>query len=87
MHRIAALVTWNQATVSELALTNDNNTNGWTKANQDLQLSEWAHKEHFMGAVVDKKTGEAFKYRDLIKRPELREVWSESLANEIGWLT
>ena len=49
-------------------------------------MKERAFKDHFAGAVMDGKTGEKLEYRDLIKRPELRERWSTSLANELGRL-
>ena len=39
----------------------------------NLQLNEWAYKEHFAGAIIDDKIGEKLEYRDLIKRPELKE--------------
>ena len=33
-----------------------------------------------------KKTGKLLEYRDLISRPDLRETWIRSLANELGRL-
>ena len=39
-----------------------------------------------MGAIIDKDTGKKLEYRDLVKRPELREQWMKSLANELGRL-
>ena len=39
-----------------------------------------------MGAILDEKTGQQLEYRDLVKRPELRERWHRSLANELGRL-
>ena len=49
-------------------------------------MNEWAFSEFFAGAIIDKETGKALEYRDLIKRPELRETWEKSLSNEIGRL-
>ena len=40
-----------------------------------------------MGAILDKKTGDKLEYRDLIKRPKLRERWMRFLANELGRLS
>ena len=36
--------------------------------------------------MVDEKTGKLLEYRDLIRRPELKETWTRSLANELGRL-
>ena len=55
-------------------------------ANQHLQLYEWAYKEYFAWAIIDDKTGQSLEYRDLIKRPELRDTWFKSLANQLGRL-
>ena len=49
-------------------------------------MKEWAFQEHFADAIIDDKTGKNLEYRDLIKRPELRERWYKSLANELGRL-
>ena len=52
----------------------------------DLQLNEWAYKQHFAGAVIDEETGESLEYRDLMKLPKYKNIWSTSLANEFGRL-
>ena len=38
------------------------------------------------GAVMDKESGELFKYLHLMSRPKYKEVWGISLGNEIGRL-
>ena len=43
-------------------------------------------QEYFAGAIIDDKTGESLEYSDLIKRPELRNMWFASLANGLGRL-
>ena len=50
------------------------------------KLDEWAYTEYFAGAITDDKTGQSLEYRDLIKRPELRDTWFKSLANELEGL-
>ena len=62
-------------------------TRGYASANLSLQLGEWAYDTYFVGAILDEKTGDTLEYRDLIKRPELRECWMRSLANELGRLS
>ena len=57
-------------------------TRGWSGANLDLQLNEWAYEAHFAGAVIDEETGESLEYRDLMKLPKYKDMWSTSLANE-----
>ena len=52
----------------------------------NLQLNEWAYQYCFTGAVIDEDTGKALEYRDLIKKDKYRDIWSTSLANEIGRL-
>ena len=60
---------------------------GMAGANLSLQLHEWAYEDLFTGAVLDHNTGAQLEYRDLIKNPELREQWIQSLANKLGWLS
>ena len=74
------------ATIPNLAISEGKLTRGWIKANQNLQFDEWALQDCFAGAIIDKATGESLEYRELIKRPETRETWFKSLANEIGCL-
>ena len=52
----------------------------------NLQQNEWAYKEHFEGAVIDEDTGEALEYRDLTEKEKYRDIWSTSLANQLGRL-
>ena len=49
----------------------------------NLQLDEWAYQENFSGAGIDKDTGEALEYQDLMKKDKYRDIWSNSLANEL----
>jgi len=46
------------------------------------------HNEHFLVAypIVHPKTGAALEYRHLIKDTNLRDVWINSFANELGRL-
>ena len=74
------------ATIPRLQIKKDVSTRGYAAANQHLQLDEWAYKDYFAGAVIDGKTGESLEYRDLIKRPDLRDKWFTSLANKLGQL-
>jgi hypothetical protein len=41
---------------------------------------------HFIGAVIDDKTGNMLKYRHLVKNENTRALWVTSFANKIGWL-
>ena len=74
------------AEVPGLVLGATQRTSGYAAANRHLQMKEWAFEEYFAGAITCKETGAALEYRDLIKRPELREAWETSLANELGRL-
>eukprot|EP00957_Ditylum_brightwellii_P102392 7805245-Ditylum_brightwellii.AAC.1 len=42
--------------------------------------------EYMENAIVDKETGRALEYRDLIKDPKYREDWKHSFSNELGQL-
>ncbi len=41
---------------------------------------------HFIGAVIDDKTGNMLEYRPLVKNKNTRALWETSFANKIGWL-
>ncbi len=41
---------------------------------------------HFIGAVIDDKTGNMLEYRHLVKNKSTRALWETSFANKIGWL-
>ena len=86
LHLIAALTANEKAEMPYLSIKNKQLVSGWDSANLDLQMKEWVFKDHITGAVVDNKTGKKLEYRDLIKRPELKERWSTSLTNELGRL-
>ena len=62
------------AIIPNLAISKGKLTRGWTKANQRLELDEWAFQDYFAGAIIDKTTGESLEYRELIKLPETRET-------------
>jgi hypothetical protein len=40
----------------------------------------------FAGAVMDEETGDMLEYRQLIKRPKYRDMWSKAFGKEIGRL-
>ena len=40
-----------------------------------------------VSAVIDDETGDSMEYRQLIKHPKYKEIWSKSYANELGRLT
>jgi hypothetical protein len=44
-------------------------------------------RDHIAFAVIDKTTGKAFEYKDLIHSTEHKELWTTSYANELGRLT
>ena len=62
LYRIAALVAKETATIPNLVISKGKLTRGWTKSNQDLQLDEWAFRDYFAGAIIDKATGESLEY-------------------------
>ena len=84
LHRIYDLAENETATLPPLAVDQRKLTRGYHAANLSMQLDEWAYKYYFAGAIIDQDIG---KNRDLIKRPELREQWLKSLANELGRLS
>ena len=84
--RLASLVATESSFVPNLSIRENRLRRGWADANQHLQMSEWAYKEYFAGAIIDENTGEALEYRDLIKRPELKQIWFRAFANELGRL-
>ena len=74
------------AEVPRLQIKPNGPSKGYAAANQHLQLDEWAYREYCSGAIIDDKTGQRLEYRDLIKRPKLRDTWFKSLVNELGRL-
>lgn len=82
-----ALVAKETAAVPPLAVEQRKLTRGYASANLSLQLDEWAYDTYFVGATLGENTIDKLEYRDLIKRPELRERWMRSLANELGRLS
>ena len=86
LHRIAALAAKETALPPGLLMRNSKYSSGYGNANKNLQMEEWAYKEYFAAAIINASTGEPMKYRDLMKKPDLRELWQRSLANELGRL-
>jgi hypothetical protein len=41
---------------------------------------------HFIGAVIDNKTGNMLEYHHLVKNKSTHALWETSFANKIGWL-
>ena len=88
------LVAATKAEIPRLVITQHKLTRGYGAANLELQLREWGYEDHsdwaeannFAGAIICPKTGKTLEYRDLIKVPELREMWMASLTNELGRL-
>ena len=68
----------------DLKLNDHKLARGYGAANQAIQLCELS--KYFVAAVIDPETGESLEYRDLLKRPELKEQWQTSFANEVGRL-
>ena len=87
LNRVVALAAKETAVVPPLSVEQRKLTRGYVSANLSLQLDDWAYDAYFVGAILDEKTGDKLEYRDLIKRPELRERWMRSLANELGRLS
>lgn len=50
---------------------------------QHFHLPEYHTTMHYSNAVIDKETGKALKYHDLIKHPKYKAIWTKSAANEI----
>ena len=82
LHRFAFLAAKEQAAIPDLTLKSKKLARGWSGANLDLQLNKWAYEDHFAGAVIDKETGDSLEYRDLMKLPKYKAIWSISLANK-----
>ena len=87
LHRIVALAAKETAVVPPLAVEQRKLTRDYAGANLSLQLDKWAYDTCFVGSILDDNTGDKLEYRDLIKRPKLRERWMRSLANELGRLS
>ena len=87
LNRIVSLVAKETAVVPPLSVEQHKLIRDYASANLILQLDEWAYNTWFVGVILDEKTGDKLEYRDLIKRPELRERWMRSLANKLGRLS
>jgi len=88
MSRIVNLVAEEESEVPDVVVnTRRKTSHGLAAANQHLQMKEWAFDYYFAGAIIDEETGKAMEYRDLIKSEKTREIWTKSLANELGRLT
>ena len=73
LERIAVLAATETATISNILCKDSNFTRGWSNANNNLQMENWAFEQYFVGAIINEETGEAMEYRDLIKHPKLRK--------------
>ncbi len=53
-----------------------------------LELTEHAHatQQAFIGAIIDKSTGQTLEYRHLTKMTKYKAIWNTSFANELGRL-
>jgi hypothetical protein len=58
---------------------------GYAFAVHQLALSKLA-ANHFIGAIIDKDTGNVLDYCHLVKNPATETVWKTSFANKIGCL-
>ena len=87
LNRIVSLVAKETAVVPPLSVEQQKLIRDYASANLILQLDEWAYNTWFVGVILNEKTGGNLEYRDLIKRPELRERWMSSLANKLGRLS
>ena len=56
LHHIAALAANKKVEMPDLSIKNKKLARGWASTNLDLQMKELAFKDHFTGAVVEKKT-------------------------------
>jgi len=43
--------------------------------------------KYSVNAVIDEKSGKSMEYRHLIHNPKYKQVWSDSMSNELGRLT
>ena len=75
MERIVNLVAEETSTIPDVVVhPKRKTTHGLAAANQHLQMKEWAFDYYFAGAIIDKETGKAMKYRDLVKSEKTRET-------------
>ena len=89
-----ALAAAETADIPDLATQQSKLTRGYGAANLELQLREWGNESlskwdeanNFAGAIVCPTTGKTLEYRDLIKVPELKQLWLRSFAYELGRL-
>ena len=74
LHRIAALAAKETALPPGILMQNAKYLRGYAAANKNLQIDQWAYKEHFAAAIIDEATGEAMEYRHLMEKPDLRAL-------------
>ena len=87
LQRIVTLVTQKTAKAQALVVDTWQLMMGFHCFNFNLQLDKWVHNFYFTGTIIDEITGEQMEYRDLTKRPGLRDTWYKSLANQVDCLT
>ena len=54
---------------------------GWTQ-----KITRFENEVHQALTVMDEETGKILNYKQLMKNPKYKKVWSVSAANEIGRL-
>ena len=86
LHQINNLMATDPTTMPDLTINPEKTTSMYGAANHHLQMNELAFQEYFAGAITCKETGQPLEYRDLIKRPEVKEIWEKALSNELGRL-
>jgi hypothetical protein len=62
---------------------------GYAQAAQALAVWTYilcAISSCFIGAIIDKDTGDTLEYCQLIKIPKYQDIWTQSFANELGRL-
>ena len=65
---IINLMATDQTTIPDLAVNVKRKlTRGWGHAKKCLQVTEWAHEDLFVGAIINNATGESLEYCELIK--------------------
>ena len=50
------------------------------------RFARMENKVHQVLAGMEKETGKLLNYRQLMRHPKYKKVWSTSAANEFGWL-
>ena len=60
---IINMMATDQTNIPDLAVNVDRKlTRGWGQANKCIQVTEWAHTDLFVGAIIDDVTGKTLEY-------------------------